>query len=180
MLPQRRSPTTRPADAEGPARSWRERRHVTRTSRAAIAAAAWSILFGAVHVYWALGGRAGLGATAAEADEAFATTWFWAYNAAVALLSLGAAVVAASTAVATSARTARLVRGASWVAAGVLVARGGLGTVLLVIDLAAGGLDRTPPLVLVLIEPAFIVGGLAFAAVARGERAHQQRLVPER
>jgi len=78
--------------------------------RTAIAAAAWSIVFAAVHVYWASGGRGGLGAAAAEADEAFSTTWFWVYNAVVAMLSLGGAVVAASTAVTTSPRTARLLR----------------------------------------------------------------------
>ena len=135
--------------------------------RVATVAATWSIVFAAVHVYWAFGGRGGLGATAAEADEAFSTTWFWAYNAVVAMLSVGGAVVAASTAVATSPRTARLLRGASWAAACVLVARGVLGIVFLLIDLAAGKLDPMPPLLLLLIEPAFIVGGLAFAAVAR-------------
>jgi len=142
-----------------------------RSRRAAIAAAAWSIVFAAVHVYWASGGRGGLGATAAEADEAFSTTWFWAYNAVVVVLSLGGAVVAASTAAVTSRRTARLLRRVSWAAAGVLVARGGAGIVFLLIDLAVAGLDPRPPLVLLLIEPAFIVGGLAFAAVARGRTA---------
>jgi hypothetical protein len=135
--------------------------------RVATAATTWSIVFAAVHVYWASGGRGGLGETAAEADEAFSTTWFWAYNAVVAMLSVGGAVVAASTAVATSPRTARLLRGACWAAACVLVARGVLGIVFLLIDLAAGKLDPMPPLLLLLIEPAFIVGGLAFAAVAR-------------
>lgn len=149
-----------------------------RPKRAAIAAAGWAVAFGALHVYWASGGRGGLGATAADADEAFSTTWFWAYNAVVAMLSLGGAVVAASTVVATSPRTARLLRAASWAAAGVLVARGAVGILLLVLDLAAGGLDPRPPVVLLLIEPAFIVGGLAFAAVARGEGAHRQRRGP--
>lgn len=135
---------------------------------AAIAAAAWSIVFAAMHVYWASGGRGGLGTAAAEADEAFSTTWFSAYNAVVAMLSLAGAVVAASTAVATSPRTARLLRRASWAAACVLIARGGLGIVFLLIDLAAGGLDPRPPMVLLLIEPAFVVGGIAYAAVARG------------
>ncbi len=151
-----------------------------RSRRAAIAAATWSIVFGAVHVYWAAGGRGGLGAEAAEADKPFSTAWFWAYNAVVAMLSLGGAVVAAWTAVVTSPRTARFLRRVSWVAAWVLGARGGLGILFLLVDLGAGGPDPRPPLVLLLIEPAFIVGGLAFAAVARGERAHQQRLMPER
>jgi len=141
-----------------------------RSRRTAVAAATWSIVFAAVHVYWASGGRGGLGTAAAQADQAFSTTWFWAYNAVVAMLALGGAVVATSTAVVTSRRTARVVRAASWAAACVLVARGGLGLVFLLIDLAAGGLDPRPPLVLLLIEPAFIVGGLAFAAAARARK----------
>ncbi len=81
-------------------------------------------------------------------------------------LSLGAALAAAGTAVRTSPHTLRLLRRVSWVAAGVLLARGGLGTLLLLIDLAAKNLDPAPPLLLLLVEPGFLLGGLAFAAVA--------------
>lgn len=141
--------------------------------RAAIAAGAWCVVFGAVHVYWALGGRAGLGTSAADADEAFSTPWFWAYNAAVAVLSIGGAIVAAATSMGIPPRTARRLRGLSRVAGGVLLVRGGLGTVLLLVDLVAGGLESMPAPVLVAVEPGFVAGGLAFTAVGRAGRAAQ-------
>lgn len=40
----------------------------------------WSLVFAAPHFYWALGGRAGLGAQAAAADAALQQSWFAIYN----------------------------------------------------------------------------------------------------
>lgn len=54
----------------------------------------WSLVFAALHVYWAVGGRAGLGPDAAEADAALARTPFFIYNLAAAGLALGGAAIA--------------------------------------------------------------------------------------
>jgi hypothetical protein len=56
--------------------------------------AAWSLVFAAPHLYWAAGGRAGLGVEAAAADAALARTPFFVYNLAAAGLAIGGAIVA--------------------------------------------------------------------------------------
>jgi hypothetical protein len=149
------------------------RRRVTRR-QAAVAAAAWCVIFGALHVYWALGGRAGLGTFAGRADEALSTPWFWTYNAVIAVLSFGGAILAAATAMDTYLRGREFAQTVSRVAAGVLVLRGGLGTLLLLVDVVTEGLDTAPPLALLAVEPAFVVGGLAFAAVGRRDASQWQ------
>jgi hypothetical protein len=131
---------------------------------APLVAVAWSALFAAVHVYRAIGGRAGLGNEADAADEALATGWFAAYNASVSVL----AVLGAGIAVVLLRRPAarRWARWPTAIGGCLLLARGGLGTLLLV-DAVDGGIEDAPPLVLLAIEPAFLVGGLAYVALAR-------------
>lgn len=141
---------------------------MTKRRRAAVAAVLWSAAFAAIHVYWASGGRRGLGTVATEADDALATGWFAVYNAGVAVLSIGAAVAAAAAGLRrTSDRVLRLVRTLFLAAAAVLLVRGCVGIAALLADAVNGGRGPAPPLILVLIEPSFVVGGLAFASVAR-------------
>lgn len=132
---------------------------------AAVVALVWSLLFAAIHTYWSLGGRGGLGSSARDADDALSTRWFAIYNATIVVLSLGAAVIAFLSARAgASPKVKSWLRPLALITGAVLVARGSLGVVLLLID--RGGSDDMP-LLLLLIEPWFIVGGLAFLAVAR-------------
>lgn len=56
----------------------------------AYAACAWGLLFAALHFYWALGGRAGLG----DAPDITERTWFLVYDVVAGILSLVAAAVA--------------------------------------------------------------------------------------
>lgn len=60
----------------------------------ALLAGAWSVIFAALHFYWALGGRAGLGAQTAAADAALQQGWFAAYNLTAGCLGLLGAAMA--------------------------------------------------------------------------------------
>lgn len=123
---------------------------------AALILAVWCAIFGALHLYWALGGRLGLGGTSAEADTAFAQPWFAAYNAAVILLSV------AGMAVAVAARTGHLKSRPSLVAllvvtGGVLVLRGAVGWASLLAAMATRGSWESPFLLLA-VEVWFLAG----------------------
>ncbi|GAA1611433.1 hypothetical protein GCM10009789_77190 [Kribbella sancticallisti] len=131
-------------------------------TRWTVAAIAWAALFSAVHWYWAFGGRAGLGASTAEADAALQTPLFAAYNLGV------AATTAALAAGLWWTRPGRRERIAGrrilldWVlvaGAILLAARGGLGVCLMILDVVRGEGDH-PSLLLVVIEPYFLLGGL--------------------
>lgn len=128
--------------------------------------AVWCVLFAVPHVYWAFGGRKGLGSQADDADVALGTWWFAAYNDAV-IVACMAGVVLCVAAFRTGGlplrRLCLLVAVALWL-------RGLVGVAGLVV-----GTARTP-LVLLLVEPAFVVGGLLWWRMAvPGIRPQVQR-----
>lgn len=128
----------------------------------------WGAVFGALHVYWALGGRAGLGETSAEAEAAFQQSWFAAYNGVV--IALTAAGVALAIAVATGHfRARRSVAVLLLVAGSALLLRGVVGWVSLVATVATRGTWGSPFL-LVAVEAWFLAGGLVCIVLGRRMR----------
>lgn len=131
------------------------------------AVATWSFVFAAPHFFWALGGRAGLGAQSAEADQALAQPWFATYNVVAGVLGVGGVLLAL---VLSSRRGSRPVRRWLLVAAVLaglaLLLRGVLGLTLLALDVLGGGLDRQVPALLLAIEPWFVIGGVAYLGMA--------------
>jgi len=147
----------------------RSRRHtVPATGRWwALLAAAWSVIFAAPHLYWATGGRAGLGTQTAAANAALGRTWFVLYNLAVAALALGGTLVALLITVSRVGARARRRFGAAAGAAGVvLLVRGAVGLALLAVGVLRGEGSATP-LLLLAIEPWFVIGGIAYAGLGR-------------
>lgn len=133
----------------------------------ALAVLGWSTLFVVPHLYWAVGGRGGLGAETAAADAAFGRPWFVAYNLAVSVLAVaGALWSGAEAAGRLSARGRRLLAAAALVAAALLLARGLLGVVLLLLSLTTTD-AATPPTILLVVEPWFLLGAVAYGTLAR-------------
>lgn len=128
------------------------------------ATAIWSLLFAAPHFYWAVGGRAGLGTDTQAADQAFGQSWFFAYNLLVGLMAVAGAVVAIALAHSRRANASPWLRLVAWMACGLLCVRGAIGLVDLALQLAAGDMDS--PVVLVVIEPWFLLGGVLFGVLA--------------
>jgi uncharacterized membrane protein YeaQ/YmgE (transglycosylase-associated protein family) len=136
-----------------------------------VLAGGWSLVFAAPHFYWALGGRAGLGAQAAAADAALQQGWFATYNLAAGCLGILGAVVAAVLAMTWGGRRVhRWLLVAATVACVVLLLRGALGLTLLGASVLAGTFDEQAPVVLLVIEPWFVLGGLAFGGMALSRR----------
>lgn len=131
----------------------------------------WSLVFAALHVYWAVGGRAGLGPDAAEADAALARTPFFIYNLAAAGLALGGAAIAVVLARGRPGwRVRRHLLLAATVAGTVLLVRGAVGLSLLGVSVLGGTFDPQTPAVLLTIEPWFLAGGLAFTGMVVTQR----------
>lgn len=131
----------------------------------------WSLVFAAPHVYWALGGRAGLGAQAAAADAALRETWFAAYNlAAVGLAGFGALAAGVVALGRVRARSRRWLRAAAGTAGVVLLVRGALGLVLLGAGMVRGTDASATPTVLLAIEYWFVAGGVVHVGMARSLR----------
>jgi Protein of unknown function (DUF3995) len=125
---------------------------------AALVLAIWCATFGALHAYWAVGGRLGLGETSAEAETAFEQPWFAAYNGAVIVLS------AAGTALAIAVRTGHLQPRRSVVAllmvtGAVLLLRGAVGWVSLLATVVTRG-NWNSPFLLIAVEAWFVAGGI--------------------
>ena len=136
----------------------------------------WSLIFAAPHFYWALGGRAGLAGQAAAADVALQQTWFAAYNLAAGCLAIAGAVVAAALTLGWSSRRIRCgLLIATAAASVVLLIRGLLGLTLLAVSLLQGTFDAQMPLVLVAIEPWFLLGGLAYGGLTLNQRPSRAR-----
>lgn len=130
-----------------------------------LAVAAWCLVFLVPHLYWAAGGRRGLGSEVVAMDVAFSQPWFVAYNGATAL----ACVVGAGGALALLARRGGRYPRWWWRAALALAVLLGLRAAAgLPVDLAAG--DLASPPVLVAVEIWFAVGALVFAGLARDLR----------
>jgi len=137
-------------------------------------AGGWSLIFAAPHSYWALGGRAGLGAQAAAADAALQQSWFAIYNAAAGWCGILGAVVGGVLATTWSGRRVRRwLIVASTVACVALLLRGALGVTLLGVSALSGTFDRQTPWILLAIEPWFVLGGLAFGGIVLSQRQKQ-------
>ena len=136
----------------------------------------WSLVFAAPHVYWALGGRAGLAGQAAEAEAAFEQTWFAAYNLVAALLAIAGAVVSVVLTRGPGGPRLRRYLLMATAAGGVaLLARGALGMTLLAVGALQGGPEDPVPLILLAIEPWFLVGGLAYGGLTLIQRSMSRR-----
>lgn len=130
----------------------------------------WSVVFVVPHLYWALGGRAGLGTDRATADAAFDRPWFVAYNLLTVVLTVvGAGLCVAWTRPGRAAPRVDRLRQLALVGAVVLLLRGGVGLVLLLVGSALGD-EPWPTPVLVAVEPWFVVGGLLYLLVHRRGR----------
>lgn len=129
--------------------------------------AAWSLVFAVVHVYWAAGGRAGLGAQAGAADTALGQAWFAGYNLLTATLAvLGALVAVALARQWGGPRLRRWLLATAVLGCIALSVRGVLGLTLMSADLLRGTYDRATPALLVAIEPWFVLGGIAYGVMA--------------
>jgi hypothetical protein len=125
----------------------------------------WSLAFAAPHLYWASGGRAGLGSQAVAADIALQQSWFAAYNVAAGGLAICGAAVAVLLTTGRGRRVRRWLLVVTGTAAVVLLVRGVLGLSLLTVSLLRGTSDEQAPLILLLVEPWFLLGGLAYAGL---------------
>lgn len=135
-----------------------------------MAAALWSGVFAAPHLYWAFGGRAGLGSDTAAADRALSSVSFAVYNGATAIAAvLATALALAWTTRRPAGRGATVTMWVTGMAAVVLGARGGLGLTLLGVDGLRG--EPWPPPLLVAVEPWFVLGALVWWRVHRLLRA---------
>jgi hypothetical protein len=136
----------------------------------AFAAAAWALVFGAVHAAWALGWRAGL--TPGQARNADASPWFAVY-ALVVVVVCGVAILVAWNLARPRPprreRTARILGAAAWVGTGVLVLRAGGSVVPALQSL----LDGRSLLWILPWEPWFWLGAALFGASTW--RYHRQR-----
>ena len=168
---------------------------------ASYAAAAWCAMFGGLHLYWAVGGNAGLAAFSTPSNQTAAfvrdslyigLTW------AVALVCLYGAIVVLATRRAWGSRLPRwIVLTTLWVACGLCVVRG-LGNPIQSLMLVSG-IFRSEildgPLAIAwyrwmlldatLFSPWFTLGGLAFGVTAWSARQHgkvvtQHDLLPAR
>lgn len=135
----------------------------------------WSLIFAAPHFYWAVGGRAGLGAQAAAADAALQQTWFAVYNVTAGCLAIVGVSVAVTLAKGWGGqRLRRWLLIAATAAAVTLLLRGVLGVALLAVSLLRGMFDDDTPAILLAIEPWFLVGGLVYGGMV----VHQRNRTP--
>jgi hypothetical protein len=124
------------------------------TAWAGSAACSWALLFTVPHVYWAVGGTAGLGGQPMSGALRVV-------NLASIPLSLLAALVALATVRSWGGAVPRwLLGGAAWGTCAVLSARGGAGLVQSLLG------QEEPPLLFRIFEPGFLVGGILFGAAA--------------
>jgi hypothetical protein len=130
----------------------------------AVGASSWSLVFGAVHLYWAFGGRLGLGDTDA-ADEAFQRPWFAAFNAlaGVVLLALAAAVALGAAGGRVTRWDWRRRRAVLWAVGAVLLARGGIGVVQWLLSAPTEAEEVSPALAL--YDVWFLLGGGLYVAL---------------
>jgi hypothetical protein len=150
-------------------------RHQRRGRAPAFLAALWALAFAAASAYWAAGGTGGantiarsLADRAAERDPAFVVTLWGAAAVKATLAALALALVRPATA-----RFARPVRFAGWIAGGALTLYGAAG--LIEFGLMALGAREIPTDVgdaavlwyVLLWEPLWLLGGLLFLAATR-------------
>lgn len=156
-------------------------RHASRWGRLA---AGWAILFSALHVYWALGGSVGLAESAGNELAAERPTWFVVYGlwGVAALLLLAAAVGHMLAVGRLGGRAQVLLRSAAFVIAAILLLRGMAIEALILLGVYDGNESLSAAQkhwTLVLWNPWFIAGGLAFAAaLTAGWRSRGVRRQP--
>jgi hypothetical protein len=123
------------------------------------AACAWAMLFGAPHLWWALGIPAGFPGGEASYHRFMSSTWRYAYDVVVVALS-GAGFLVARELLRAPGRGARwrIARAAAWTASAALTLRGVAG---MVVD---GAADRV-------WWPTFLIGGIVFGSLAWLTRA---------
>lgn len=137
-------------------------------------ACTWAVAFAALHFYWALGGGWALsvsaGPLAAERPGWFVVVGLWG----VGMLCLVGGVLGWLLArPRPGGLGGRVIKALGWCACAVLLVRGIAVEVLLLTDTAGQGIDVSPQQrlwTLVLWNPWFLVGGLAFGVAARGFR----------
>jgi len=118
------------------------------------AAFVWSILFGLIHIYWAAGGTAGFeGRTMSEV--------LYIIN----LIAIALCMLAAFIALALVQSWGRwfpswLLLTSAWLASAILGFRGGLGIFQSMLD------EEPIPLLLIIVEPFFLLGGILFGLAA--------------
>ncbi|HKS06608.1 MAG TPA: hypothetical protein VJR92_09880 [Gemmatimonadaceae bacterium] len=118
------------------------------------AACAWTVVFGAPHVWWALGIPAGFPGGRESYEFFMSSTWRYVYDLVVVALCVLAFVIARILDAPTPKRAARrLSYIGAWIASGMLSLRGVAGMIV----------DRTSDLIW---WPLFLTGGLLFAGVA--------------
>jgi len=153
------------------------------SSIAAFGAAAWAFVFGAMSVYWALGGRWSVGTQALSIQEQIDDPGFVAVLWATGALKLLAAVIALALVRPWGARVPR--RGllvAASVTAGFLLLYGGLGWLQALLwetgvqDIPASVGARAARWKLIFWEPFWVLGGVLFLLAVRQFR--RQRPVP--
>ena len=143
-------------------------REATHSTRWGYLAAAWALVFAALHFYWALGGEAGLASSAGSELAATRPLWFvlaglWGVGS---LLVAGACLAIMMTRRHALRSLRWLVVVAGWAVSLLLLLRGVGLEVLLLGRFYDGNTALTPSQVhvsLVLWNPWFILGGLAFA-----------------
>lgn len=139
--------------------------------RWAVLVTVWSLIFAAPHFFWALGGRAGLGAQAAAADAALQQSSFAVYNLAAGCLAILGVAVAMTLAKGWGGRRLRRWLLIAAIAAAVaLLLRGVLGVGLLAVSVLRGTFDDEIPAILLAIEPWFLLGGFAYGGMVVHER----------
>lgn len=143
----------------------------SRRGLGAYAAATWSVLFALVHVYWLLGGRAGL----PDGMDLFGNTALLIIDVIAIPLSFGAAALALALVRPWGERfPRRLLRAGVWGTTGLLLVHA-LPSIPDWIALAAGtrtlgDFSADERFVTVLYEPWFLAGGLLFGAAALATR----------
>ncbi|MFC0561954.1 DUF3995 domain-containing protein [Halalkalibacter alkalisediminis] len=118
------------------------------------AAFIWSIVFGLIHVYWAVGGTAGFeGKSMSEV--------LFIINLVAIVLCLVAAILALALVQSWGRRIPSwILLTAAWIACAVLGLRGGVGITQSMLQL-----DQIP-LLLIIVEPFFLLGGILYGFVA--------------
>lgn len=150
--------------ARGDARSSEENASsldcVSRSQTPAYAAFAWALVFMVPHLYWALGGTAGLGDESIEGVLAV-------INYAGIVLSIVAAALALALVRPLGASVSRrLLLVGAWGACVLLSLRGGVGLIQ-DIAIALGASDEGVPALVLIFEPLFLIGGILFGLAAR-------------
>ncbi len=149
-----------------------DRRGGARPGPWGLIACAWALVFAAAHFYWALGGDLGLAVSAGPLAEErpgwFVLVGLWGVGA---LCLVGAALGWLLGESRPAGAAGRVVTALGWCACAVLLARGLAVEALLLFDTAGRWVEVSAEQrlwTLLLWNPWFVVGGLAFGLAARG------------